>query len=136
MSLRTNTIICNSLSRVLSLLNWRLPLSSEPLGERKLREKKDLLWEDAISGTKILELCPDLSEDDLSALIEEQIKRTSNGKSQIFADPYVIVDRNSTTKTPTLTIGVADPYTETPHVSYRLGLKEYDFEKYTLKKMK
>ena len=129
MSLRTNTIICNSLSRVLSLLNWRLPLSSEPLGERKLREKKDLLWEDAISGTKILELCPDLSEDDLSALIEEQIKRTSNGKSQIFADPYVIVDRNSTTKTPTLTIGVADPYTETPHVSYRLGLKEYDFEK-------
>lgn len=129
MSLRGNTIICNSLSRILSLLSWRSPLSSEPLGERKLREKKELQWKDAISGTKILELCPDLSEDDLSALIEEQIKRTSEGKSQIFANPYVIVDRNGTAERSVLTIGVAAPYTETPHISYRIGMKEHDFSK-------
>lgn len=129
MSLRTNTMLCNSLSRILSLLNWRSSLSSEPLGERKLREKKELLWEDAINGTKILELCPDLLEEDLSALIEEQIKRASTDSVQIFARPYVIVDRNGSTDTPILTIGVGDPYTETPHVSYRLGMKKYDFSR-------
>ena len=136
MSLRTNTIVCNSVSRVLSLLSWDYPLSSEPLGERKLQEKKELLWENAISGEKILELCPDLSEDDLAALIEEQLKCTDKTKKQIFADPYILVDRSCDAKETSLSIGVAAPYTETPHVSYRIGMKEYDFSKIFFEKSK
>ncbi|SBW05697.1 hypothetical protein KL86DPRO_20533 [uncultured delta proteobacterium] len=130
MNLGARTLLCNVASRLTSYFNWNFPLKVEPVGlKRWLLQKKEILWSDAIDGNKILETCPDLRPEDLSALIERQIKNENAGLAHIFARPYVLLERNNTEGVENLSVIVAVPVTSTPHIIYRFGVKEFDFSK-------
>ena len=130
MHLGARTILCNVASRLTSYFNWNFPLRVEPVGlKRWLLQKKETLWNEAVDGNKVLELCPELSKDDLAALIERQIETENAGMAPIFARPYVLLERNSKEGAGGLSVVVALPVTSTPHVIYRFGVKDFDFSK-------
>ena len=130
MNLNARTILCNVASRLTSYFNWNFPLRVEPVGLRRwLLQKKEIPWNDAVDGNKVLELCPELSKEDLAALIECQIKNENAGMAPIFARPYALLERSRKEGGDGLSVIVALPVTSTPHVIYRFGVKEFDFSK-------
>lgn len=130
MGLTSRTLLCNIASRLTSFFNWNFPLRVEPVGlKRWLLQKKDIPWSDAIDGNKILEICPELSSEDLAALIEKQIKNENAGIASSFGRPYALLERNTRESGDALSVTVALPVTSTPHVIYRFGVKEFDFSK-------
>lgn len=130
MNLSARTLLCNVASRLTSYFNWNFPLRVEPVGlKRWLLQKKEIPWNDAVDGNKVLELCPELSKEDLAALIERQIKNEDVGLAPIFARPYALLERSRKEGTDGLSVTVALPVTSTPHVIYRFGVKEFDFSK-------
>lgn len=130
MNLGARTLLCNVASRLTSYFNWNFPLRVEPVGlKRWLLQKKEIPWNDAVDGNKVLEICPELSKEDLAALIERQIKNENAGMAPIFARPYALLERSRKEGADGLSVIVALPVTSTPHVIYRFGVKEFDFSK-------
>lgn len=130
MNLGARTLLCNVASRLTSCFNWNFPLRIEPVGlKRWLLQKKEIPWNDAVDGNKVLEICPELSKEDLAALIERQIKNENAGIAPIFARPYALLERSRKEGAGGLSVIVALPVTSTPHVIYRFGVKGFDFSK-------
>ena len=131
MNLGARTLLCNVSSRLLSYFNGNFPLQAEPIGIKKRfrRGEKEIPWQSTVDGNKVLKIFPELSQDDLSALIEGQIKNEYAGLSDKFAKPYVVLQRNNDKGECSLSIRVAPPTTSNPHVIYRFGVKEFDFSK-------